>query len=299
MTPDELTTVDGRPALRMERRLAHPVEEVWRAVTEPERLSRWYPFAVVAMDLRVGGAMRFDDGEGTVLDGVVVELDPPRRFAFSEHAPEEMHRESDDLVRIDLEPDGDGCLLVFTHVFDDRPGAASYAVGWDLCLRMLGAVLDGEEPDWPTPPQGSLEERIDALGLGAGRVEEGPGGAVLTVERQLSRPAEEVWAEIAGDAAEGVGRDSAGVPEGVRVPGVAAGRRTGVKAPELFEYAWTVDGADAGRVRWELSPGTGHGARLVLTQTGRAADRDRLAAALPAWERRVREVGRRVAGLEA
>lgn len=299
MTRDELTTVDGRPALRMERRLAHPVEEVWRAVTEPERLSRWYPFAVVALDLRVGGAMRFDDGEGTVLDGVVVELDPPRRFAFSEHAPEEMHREGDDLVRIDLEPDGDGCLLVFTHVFDDRPGAASYAVGWNLCLRMLGAVLDGEEPDWPTPPQGALEERIDALGLGAGRVEEGPGGAVLTVERQLSRPAEEVWAQIAGDAAEGAGRDSAGVPEGVRVPGVAAGRRTEVKAPELFEYAWTVDGADAGRVRWELSPGTGHGARLVLTQTGRAADRDRLAAALPAWERRVREVGRRVAGLEA
>ncbi|MDA2807709.1 SRPBCC family protein [Nocardiopsis suaedae] len=296
MTADELTTVDGRPALRMERRLAHPVEEVWRAVTEPERLSRWYPFAVVALELRPGGAMRFDDGEGTVMDGTVVEVDPPRRFSFSEHAPEGMHRETDDLVRIDLEPDGDGCRLVFTHVFDDRPGAASYAVGWDLCLRMLGTVLDGREPDWPTPPQGALEERIDALGLGAGRVEDGPGGPVLTVERQLTRPADEVWAEIAGDRAGNAAGD--GVPEGLLVPGVAASGRTEAKPPELFEYAWSADSADAGRVRWELSAGTGHGARLVVTQTGRAADRPLLEAALPAWERRVREVGRRVAGLE-
>lgn len=272
---------------------------MWRAVTEPERLSRWYPFAVVALDLRVGGAMRFDDGEGTVLDGVVVELDPPRRFAFSEHAPEEMRRENDDLVRFELEPDGDGCLLVFTHVFDDRPGAASYAVGWDLCLRMLGVAVDGEEPDWPTPPQGALEERIDALGLGAGRVEDGPSGPVLTVERQLSRPAEEVWAEIVGDTA------GDRVPDGLLVPGVAASGRIEAKPPEVFEYAWSADGTDgadgsaAGRVRWELSAGTGHGARLVVTQTGRAGDRDLLEAALPAWERRIREVGRRVAGLEA
>jgi predicted nucleic acid-binding Zn ribbon protein len=31
-----LETVDGRPALRFERVLAHPVERVWRAVSVPE-----------------------------------------------------------------------------------------------------------------------------------------------------------------------------------------------------------------------------------------------------------------------
>ena len=30
-----LDTVDGRPVLRMERRLAHPPEKVWRAIHEP------------------------------------------------------------------------------------------------------------------------------------------------------------------------------------------------------------------------------------------------------------------------
>jgi hypothetical protein len=36
-------------------------------------------------------------------------------------------------------------------------------------------------------------------------------------------------------------------------------------------------------VRWELSPGTGHGARLVLTQTGRGGDPAGRDAALAAW----------------
>lgn len=32
-------TIDGRPALVFERYLAHPVERVWRAVTEPRELA--------------------------------------------------------------------------------------------------------------------------------------------------------------------------------------------------------------------------------------------------------------------
>jgi uncharacterized protein YndB with AHSA1/START domain len=34
-------TVDGRPALRLERRLDHSVERVWRAVTAPAELARY------------------------------------------------------------------------------------------------------------------------------------------------------------------------------------------------------------------------------------------------------------------
>ena len=40
-------TVDGRPALRFERRLKHSVERVWRAVTEPAELARWFVVAEV------------------------------------------------------------------------------------------------------------------------------------------------------------------------------------------------------------------------------------------------------------
>src|ERR1700679_3555266 len=44
MTAD-LQTIDGRPALRFERYLDHPVERVWRAVSEPAEVRRWMPAA--------------------------------------------------------------------------------------------------------------------------------------------------------------------------------------------------------------------------------------------------------------
>lgn len=135
-----LRTVDGRAVLRIERRLAHPPEKVWRAVTQPEHFFQWYPMHTGEMELREGGAIRFDDGEGTSYEGVVTEFDPPRVFAF---------READDLLRIELRPDGEGCLLIFTHTFDDRSWAAHTAAGWHRCLDALGMLLDGRPVEWP------------------------------------------------------------------------------------------------------------------------------------------------------
>ncbi len=34
---------DGRWQLRFERTLPHPPEKVWRALTEPQHLARWFP----------------------------------------------------------------------------------------------------------------------------------------------------------------------------------------------------------------------------------------------------------------
>src|SRR3546814_19398554 len=51
-------TADGG-VIRFERRLAYPVDEVWDAVTNPERLADWWlPFyAHITVDLRVGGEL--------------------------------------------------------------------------------------------------------------------------------------------------------------------------------------------------------------------------------------------------
>ena len=57
-------TLDGKPAVRFERSLDHPVEVVWEAVTDPAKLAQWFPTSV-EVDLREGGAMSFafPDGE--------------------------------------------------------------------------------------------------------------------------------------------------------------------------------------------------------------------------------------------
>jgi uncharacterized protein YndB with AHSA1/START domain len=128
-------TIEGRPAVRFERRYPHPVERVWRAVTEPAELEHWFPSAV-EVDLREGGPMRFTfrDHETEPMAGRVTELDPPRRFAFLW---------GDEELRLELDPDGDGCRLRFTHLISTREQAARDAAGWHVCLDRLAARLEG------------------------------------------------------------------------------------------------------------------------------------------------------------
>ena len=52
-------------------------------------------------------------------------------------------------LQIELEPDGDGCRLTFTHVLSTREQAARDAAGWHVCLDRLQARLGGSAPDAP------------------------------------------------------------------------------------------------------------------------------------------------------
>ncbi|MFC7328841.1 SRPBCC family protein [Marinactinospora rubrisoli] len=135
-------TIDGRPALRFERRLPHPPERVWRAVTDPAELGQWYPLRVTELDPRPGGRLVFDDGADGVITGEITDFEPPRLFAFDEHDPEGRGRAFNDHARIELHPDAQGCLLVFTHVFADATNAESYSRGWEECLDALVTALD-------------------------------------------------------------------------------------------------------------------------------------------------------------
>ena len=74
-----LHTIDGRAVLWMERRLAQPLARVWRALTEPAELSRWFPATVSLAELFVGAGVRFDFGDGTAVPGGrITVVDPPR-----------------------------------------------------------------------------------------------------------------------------------------------------------------------------------------------------------------------------
>jgi uncharacterized protein YndB with AHSA1/START domain len=45
---------DGRPAVRFQCIYSHPIERVWAAVTQPDELSHWFPFAV-QIEPKAGG----------------------------------------------------------------------------------------------------------------------------------------------------------------------------------------------------------------------------------------------------
>jgi uncharacterized protein YndB with AHSA1/START domain len=148
-------TIDGRPAVRFERRLAHPIERVWRSVTEPGELAHWFP-SEVSGELRVGGTLRFSfpGHELPDTEGEVTEFDPPRRLAFW-WGPE--------LLRFELEPDGDGTLLRLTHVLSSPEQAARDAAGWHVCLDRLERSLGGEDTTAPGgEPSGEWREHYEA-----------------------------------------------------------------------------------------------------------------------------------------
>ena len=82
--------------------LPSPREEVWEALTEPERLEDWFANDV-DLDLRPGGGARFRWSNGEERHAVVTEVEPERRLVFE--------WEDEGEVTFTLEDDGDGTRL--------------------------------------------------------------------------------------------------------------------------------------------------------------------------------------------
>ena len=94
----------------LRRRFPHPVDRVWRAVSEPGELAQWMP----------------------AYKGGPIESEAPRLIAWDSNGH---------YVRIELAPDGDGTWMTFTHRFEGE--AAPFASGWELYLGRLDHLLLG------------------------------------------------------------------------------------------------------------------------------------------------------------
>jgi uncharacterized protein YndB with AHSA1/START domain len=141
--------------LRFERRLKHPVERVWAAITQPEEIEAWWARANV--DLRPGGAMRIEwlntdeDGNTVVMPATITALDPPHLL--------EIEGEPHGTLRFELQPDGDATLLTFvarSEIPDDY--RTKVLAGWHYHLDALEEFLDdGTRVDWPNWPLDRFE----------------------------------------------------------------------------------------------------------------------------------------------
>jgi len=135
MSDGTLERTDAGPRLRFERRLGHPPQRVWAAITEPEQLKAWFPDTIVVQEWRVGAPLRFEHaGLDLNFDGEVLAVEEGRLLEF---------RWGTDRIRFEVEPDGDGTKLTLLDTIDELGKAARDAAGWHVCLDHLADHLDG------------------------------------------------------------------------------------------------------------------------------------------------------------
>jgi uncharacterized protein YndB with AHSA1/START domain len=139
--------------IERELRIDASPEVVYEAISSAEHLREWWPDEA-ELDPVIGGAGSVTFGDPTSPDAksealIVVEADPPRRFAFRwvyEDAP--ATETNSLLVTFDLIASGDGTVLRFSEAgFRERGWEAAvleeayldHSRGWDYFLPRLAA----------------------------------------------------------------------------------------------------------------------------------------------------------------
>lgn len=131
---------DGDGArLEFERRYDEPIDEVWSALTEPDRTARWFGrWSGDPASGRVELQMTAEAGAPTETV-VIVACDPPRRIEVDMAGPDGTWR-----LAVELEAVEGGTVLRFAHRLGAPDDPASVGPGWHFYLDRLGAVLSGE-----------------------------------------------------------------------------------------------------------------------------------------------------------
>ncbi|MET9623797.1 MULTISPECIES: SRPBCC family protein [unclassified Streptomyces] len=133
------------------------IADVWDAVTDPERLGRW--FLPVTGEFKVGGRYQLEGNAG----GEILECVEPERLRVSWlFGPDPGFGE----VEVRLTAEGEErTVFELEHVavvpdeFRDRFGPGAVGVGWDLMflglgMHLAGAGMSKEEAEvWQTSPE--------------------------------------------------------------------------------------------------------------------------------------------------
>ena len=143
----------ARPRQVYEVFINAPPERVWDAITKEEFTARYFHGTRVRSDLRPGQPFDYLAGDGStpVVEGRVLESDPPRRLVHTWRALWSPEIAADAPSRVTWELTAmDGGVTKLTCVHDDFEGeTATYrevAGGWMWVLSNLKTLLETGEP---------------------------------------------------------------------------------------------------------------------------------------------------------
>jgi uncharacterized protein YndB with AHSA1/START domain len=145
-------TKDSGEMVRVLMRRAYEttVDDVWSALTDPDRVRRW--FYPVAGDLRAGGSFQLEGNAG----GDILECNPPTLLRLTFGGPTS-------IVELRLSAEGDTTTtLELEHsvpieIAQSGAGALYVGPGWDGAFMALDLYLRGEVADDPVAAAGSPE----------------------------------------------------------------------------------------------------------------------------------------------
>lgn len=142
----EDVTHEGQPARAVVASRDYPtgIDDLWNALTEAERIPRW--FAPVSGELKLGGRYQIKGNAG----GTITTCDPPHRLGMTWEFGGGIS-----WVEVELAAAGDGrTRLTLHHIaplddkseeFWDKFGPGAVGVGWDLSLMGLGWHIETGE----------------------------------------------------------------------------------------------------------------------------------------------------------
>ncbi|HEY2522270.1 MAG TPA: SRPBCC family protein [Streptosporangiaceae bacterium] len=146
-----LRAADGKGVVQIRDRYDTGIDDLWAAITDPDRLARWY--GRVEGDLRPDGEFRLHvEGAGIDAAGRVEACEPPRRLQVTTRETDESWRAGngvppfDEILEATLTADGDQTVLVIEVRGIPLDKVAFYGVGWQLHAEDLAAYLAGREP---------------------------------------------------------------------------------------------------------------------------------------------------------
>ena len=150
---------DGR-VIRLRRTYDAPIDDVWDALTNPERIGRW--FLPISGDYRVGGRYQFEGNAG----GEIVSCDRPNAFKVTWVYGDMGDPAAVSELVVRLEAVGDEATTfelehtaVVPDEFWDEYGPGAVGVGWDqgllgLSLHLRGGASVGDPIAWQLSDEG-------------------------------------------------------------------------------------------------------------------------------------------------
>lgn len=165
---------DGKPAKAVVASCVYAtdVADLWDALTNRERLPRW--FLPVSGELKLGGRYQFEGNAG----GTITECVPQKRIAATWEFGGGVS-----WVTVTLTPEKAGTRFELEHVAEvgahwDKFGPSAVGTGWELgFLGLAGHLADPSaamDPAtgaaWPTTPKGKAFVRASTTGWGEAEI---------------------------------------------------------------------------------------------------------------------------------